>query len=97
MQHLLVIPIMKLRLGEELYKYVCFRSHPKCFIYNMLFVCCVEYEINMFKLNSDWTDGDGAGMAAGRTCGGWRASVASATCLTSLSGNPWRPAGSSLP
>ena len=36
-------------LGEELYKYLCFRSYPIICI-NSLFVCCIlKYEINMFK------------------------------------------------
>ena len=38
-------------LGEELYKYLCFRSYPIICI-NSLFVCCIlKYEINMFKSN----------------------------------------------
>ena len=37
------------------------------------------------------------GQLQGGPAGGGEIPVASATCLTNLSGHPWRPAGSSLP
>ena len=40
-------------LGEELYKYLCFRSNPINYLYLSMYMYVVlNYEINMFKLNS---------------------------------------------
>ena len=39
-------------LGEELYKYLCFRSNPINYLYLSMYMYVVlNYEINMFKLN----------------------------------------------
>ena len=38
-------------LGEELYKYLCFRSNPINYLYLSMYMYVVlNYEINMFKL-----------------------------------------------
>ena len=40
-------------LGEELYKYLCFRSNPINYLYLSMYMYVVlNYEINMFKLNT---------------------------------------------
>ena len=39
-------------LGEELYKYLCFRSNHMNYLYLSMYMYVVlKYEINMFKLN----------------------------------------------
>ena len=39
------------KLGEELYKYLCFRSNPINYLYLSMYMYVVlYYEINMFKL-----------------------------------------------
>ena len=41
-------------LGEELYKYLCFRSNPINYLYLSMYMYVVlNYEINMFKLKVD--------------------------------------------
>ena len=43
--------IQSLTLGEELYKYLCFRSNPINYLYLSMYMYVVlNYEINMFKL-----------------------------------------------
>ena len=38
-------------IGEELYKYLCFRSNPINYLYLSMYMYVVlNYEINMFKL-----------------------------------------------
>ena len=44
-------------LGEELYKYLCFRSNPINYLYLSMYMYVVlNYEINMFKLISTHRD-----------------------------------------
>ena len=41
-----------MHLGEELYKYLCFRSNPINYLYLSMYMYAVlNYEINMFKLS----------------------------------------------
>ena len=45
----------KPEIGEELYKYLCFRSNPINYLYLSMYMYVVlNYEINMFKLSQKY-------------------------------------------